>query len=189
MNGKDIIMLIRTEPSRGHRALFDEYKNYVYAIVYNRLRNTGTKEDIEECVGEVFADVLIELERNETEIRELSGYISIVAKRKAIKYYHALSHINNQHEELNDELRTQENVSETAEINERNRMLLRLVEELGEPDSTIILMRFYYKRNSAEIAKKLGLKSSTVRKRIERALKKLRNKMIAAKIFDEEDKF
>ena len=90
---------------------------------------------------------------------------------------------------MNDELRTQENVSETAEINERNRTLLRLVEELGEPDSTIILMRFYYKRSSAEIAKKLGLKSSTVRKRIERALKKLRNKMIAAKIIDEEDKF
>lgn len=189
MSGKDIIMLIRTDPSRGHRALFNEYKNYVYAIVYNRLRNIGTKEDIEECVGEIFADVCIELERNEAGIRKLSGYISVVAKRKAIKYYHNLSHNIKQYEELNDDLSSHENVSEAAEINERNRTILRLVEQLGEPDNTIILMRFYYKRNSAEIAKKLGLKSATVRKRIERALGKLREEMIVANIIDEEDEF
>ena len=45
MTGKEIIMLIRTEPAIGHRKLFDEYKNYIYAIAYNRLRSVASKED------------------------------------------------------------------------------------------------------------------------------------------------
>lgn len=84
MNGKEIIRLIHEAPDKGHRLLFDEYKNYVYAIVYNRLRSVASWEDIEECVGDVFADVCIGLEHGGSDIRELSGYISVIAKRKAI---------------------------------------------------------------------------------------------------------
>ena len=70
MNGKDILMLIRTEPEKGHRVLFDEYKNYVYTIVYNRLRSVTSREDIEECVSDVFAEICIGIENLCTPLSE-----------------------------------------------------------------------------------------------------------------------
>lgn len=187
MNGKDIIMLIRTDPERGHRVLFDEYKNYVYAIVYNRLRNVAAREDIEECVGDTFADICIGIEHEHKDVRELSGYINTIAKRKAIKYYHRLTDTKKFSEELSDELAADTDVPAKTEMNERNREMLRIIMELGEPDCTIILLRYYYKRNSSEIAKKTGLRPATVRKRLERALNKLRIALTAAGITDKEE--
>jgi len=48
------------------------------------------------------------------------------------------------------------------------------IKELGEPDSTIILQKYYYDRSSGEIAELLSMKAATVRMRAARALDKLR---------------
>ena len=52
--------------------------------------------------------------------------------------------------------------------------LIQLIKELGEPDSTIILHKYYYDRSSGEIAKLLNMKATNVRMRCKRALEKLR---------------
>ena len=39
------------------RKIFDEYCNYVYIIVMNKIKECGTKEDAEECVSDVFAEI------------------------------------------------------------------------------------------------------------------------------------
>ena len=44
-------------PEEGMRAVFDEYCNYVYVIATAKLKSCGTKEDIEECVSDVFTEV------------------------------------------------------------------------------------------------------------------------------------
>ena len=60
---------------------------------------------------------------------------------------------------------------------ETRSILLSKINELGEPDSTIILQKYYYERSSAEIAEILSMKSSAVRMRAARALEKLRKKL------------
>ena len=42
---------------QAHKELFEAYCGYVYTIVFNRLRSVAAREDIEECVCDVFADV------------------------------------------------------------------------------------------------------------------------------------
>jgi RNA polymerase sigma-70 factor (ECF subfamily) len=54
------------------------------------------------------------------------------------------------------------------------KVLMNRIDELGEPDSHIIIQKFYYDRSSAEIADMLSMKASAVRMRAARALKKLR---------------
>ena len=50
---------LKRSPEQAHRTLFETYCNYVYTIVYNRLRSCASREDIEECVCSVFADVFV----------------------------------------------------------------------------------------------------------------------------------
>ena len=52
--------------------------------------------------------------------------------------------------------------------------LLRLIESLGEPDSDIIIQKYYYNMNSNEIASKHSMSPEAVRMRCSRALKKLK---------------
>ena len=59
---------------------------------------------------------------------------------------------------------------------------LRKVEELGEPDSTIIIQKYFFMRSSAEISKLVSLTPEAVRVRCSRALKKLRETLTAMNI-------
>lgn len=65
---------------------------------------------------------------------------------------------------------------------ETRTVLISKINELGEPDSTIILQKYYYDRSSNEIAKLLSMKASAVRMRASRALEKLKKSLAAAGI-------
>ncbi len=49
MTDNEILRLMRDDPPRGQRALFDKYYNYVYAIVSRLISGFGSSSDMEEC--------------------------------------------------------------------------------------------------------------------------------------------
>lgn len=165
------------DPSAAQTALFDEYLNYVYAIVYNKLRSCGSREDMEECVGDVFSAVFISYDRNGKFDGDLKGFIGTIASRTAIQMYRKLVRHSDTvylEDELNETADT-ERVEERTERNAMQRTLLRLIKSLGEPDSDIILQKYYYNMNSNEIADKHSMSPASVRMRCSRALKKLKD--------------
>lgn len=159
-----------------YRALLKELGRYVYVIVFNKLRSCGTNEDIEECVSDVFANLFIAVEDGYAkDIKKLAG---TMAKRRAIDYFRKLSASGRNTVSVDDESLPElkdcfdvENISENKEV--RN-ILLREINSLGEPDSTIILQKFYYNKSSAEIAKTVRMTASSVRSRCTRAMERLR---------------
>ena len=48
------------------------------------------------------------------------------------------------------------------------------IKSLGEPDSSIIIYKYYYSKSSNEISELLSMKPSAVRMRSSRALKRLK---------------
>ena len=68
-----------------------------------------------------------------------------------------------------------ERVDEIAERAETAHEVLDAVNSLGEPDSTIIMQKYYYGKSSYEIADMVGMKADAVRKRLSRVLKRLRD--------------
>ena len=165
------------DKSKAQRKIYDEYLNYVYTIVFNRLRSCGSREDIDECVIDTFTDVFGSYKCKQTGSDDMKGFIATVALRKAAAYYHRLCK-NTSNVSLDDETKdtipSTENVTESAEINETRRIFLKLIESLGEPDSTIIIQKYYYGRSSREIAEFVSLSPAMIRVRNSRALKKLR---------------
>ncbi len=51
-----------------------EYGKYVYAIVFNVLRSCGTQEDVEECFFDVFTNLFLKIESDESIINNIKGY-------------------------------------------------------------------------------------------------------------------
>ena len=66
-------------------------------------------------------------------------------------------------------------VEKTAENKAVSEAILNAIKALGEPDSIIIIQKYFYDRKSSEIGKIVGLSPTAVRARISRAMKKLKN--------------
>lgn len=176
MTDKDYRELYRKSPTEAQNMLFEEYVGYVYSIVYNKLRSCGTHEDIEECVGDVFLAVYLNYDNNGSFDGNLKGFIGTIANRKAISKFRSITLHTEHTSSLEDELleiADSECIEEKAEKSELRDILLNVIKSLGEPDSTIILQKFYFNENSNKIAKKLSMTSDNVRARCSRAMKKL----------------
>ncbi|MBR4627164.1 MAG: sigma-70 family RNA polymerase sigma factor [Ruminococcus sp.] len=177
MTDSDILRLITESPPKGHRALFDEYYNYVCAIAARVLRDIGSPEDIDECVIDVFSDVILRLDPDRPE--SLKAYIGSAAKNKAISRRRSLLAKSGRRLDMDEQgfaaIPSGENIAGNAENKAVSELLMKEIAALGEPDSTIIIQRYFYSRKSAEISSIVGISPAAVRLRCSRALKKLRN--------------
>ena len=175
MTDKDIKELMKRSQSEGFKALFDEYWSYVYTIVYNILRDCGSKNDIEDCTADVLSDVTMNYDTEHE--GSLKAYLGTSAKRRAIDVRRSLSSRKSISIDEDESLllTSDENIEAAAESSHISAILLSRIEELGEPDSTIIIQRYFYDRSSAETARILGMNPITVRSRLRRALKKLKD--------------
>lgn len=186
MTGTELKELFCESPENCHRELMREYGKYVYAIVFNKLRSCGTQEDIEECFCDVFTEIFIKFEKDDSMISNVKGYIGVIAKHKAIDRFRSLSAANGHcvyvDEEEMAELVSDFSVDDRIESSELRSILIKSIKELGEPDSTILIQKFYYNRKSAEIAKTVSMTASSVRARCTRAMEKLRKKLVEAGI-------
>lgn len=180
MTGADYCALFRRSEDLAYRALFDEYGDYVYTIVYNKLHSSGSREDIEECVSDVFAKVFFSYDTSSGFGGDMKGYVATIAKRTAIDVFRRISYQRNNTEQIDDEIfdfGSDVDVEADSDVSEVRSILLREISALGEPDSTIIIQKYYFDRNSSEIAEMLSMKASAVRMRCRRAMSRLEDKL------------
>ncbi len=168
------------------KELFEEYFNYVYTIVTGRLRNCASREDIEECVGDVFADIYIYYDSSKQLGGDVSGFVGTVARRKAADHFAKLTRRRPEtvsaDEEKTADIKAPDDTEKIVEDKEIHRALLNCIDLLGEPDSTIIIQKYFFMRSAKEISEYVSLTPEAVRARLSRALKKLRKELTAMNI-------
>ena len=176
---------MKISPQQAHKELFETYCNYVYTIVFNRLRSCGSREDIEECVCDVFADVYCSYDAEKELSGDISGFIGTVARRKAGHIYKKkcsdVDTVSIDDDNVR-ELRSGHDIEREADANERRRIILDMIAELGEPDATLIIQKYYYGRSAKEIAEIVSLTPENIRVRSGRAVRKLKEMLEKAGI-------
>ncbi len=132
--------------------------------------------DTEECVIDVFTEIMQNFDT--IQHGSLKAYIATVAHNKAINASRSLSAKSKRTISMDDdnfgELPSNQDIQENFEQSELSRKLLECINELGEPDSTIIIQKYFFDRNSIEIARILKMNPITVRSRTARAIRKLK---------------
>ncbi len=176
MTYREFVRQKNEDDIRNFRDIFDQYCGYVHTIVFNILRSKASKEDIEECVSDVFADVYRYYDGSKLNNGDMAGFIGIVAKRKAYRYYSTLNTFGEDsiYDGTIEEIESSENVENEVTNRELQKNILDILKHLSEPDFTIIIQKYYFKRNSREISKMVSMSPQAVRVRSLRALKKLR---------------
>lgn len=176
MSDNELRALIRTSPAEGHRLLYQTYSQYAFAIIFRILQGCGTREDAEDCLVETFTDVIRRIDSIQGD--SIKAYIGTAARNRAYNYCASLQRHQSRTVPL-EEIREPyaSYVEEDAEHKALQTTLLQKIEALGEPDSTIIIQKYYYGRKMSEIAKLVGLTANTAQVRCSRALKRLRTEL------------
>ena len=108
----------------------------------------------------------------------MKGFIGTVAKRMSIDHYRKLVRSSGKTLSMDDEgtpvLSAGIDLEKQSENSELRRILIDSIKELGEPDSTILIQKYYYNKRSHQIGTLLSMNPSTVRMRCKRAADKLR---------------
>ena len=176
MTEPELRSLLRKSKKDGHRAVFDQYSNYVYAVVYSKLRSCAKREDIDDTVSDIFAEIFQNLDADRE--GSLQGYIGTVAKRMAVKAFYRLSGTSGMTISLDEdtapEVASEQNIEQEYEKKLIRRKLLENIDKLGEPDATIIMQKYFCRKSAGQIADMLSMSASAVRKRSERAVKRLK---------------
>lgn len=191
MTDSDFRLLMEDSPEQAHRKLFDDYCGYVYAICANKLKSCGSAEDIEECVSEAFAAVFRYLDSHKDMDGELKGIIGTIARRTAIDSFRLLSKRYGTTVSIDSgnisELASGQRVDAETERAALRETVLGCIEELGEPDSSIIVYHYFYGKTAKQTGKLLGLGAEAVQKRLSRARIKLKEILRSHGITEEDE--
>ncbi len=161
--------------------LVENFGTYVKAIIVNKIGGIASYEDIEDCISDVFLEICKNPESLPESEKETKYYINSIAKRRAVDYFRRISCKNNNCGGTDEDIMLtpdKTNIEEELDKKALNTALWNAVQSLGEPDSAIIIYRYFYRRKAHEIGKILSLTPAAVHKRAQRAEKKIRDILV-----------
>ena len=171
MNDRRILHRLRQGDESVLPELIRQYSGYVYAIASNILSHAMSEEDIEEVVADTFTSVWENRQNIESEM--LKAYLAAVVRNKAKS---ALRRCRAE-EPLEDDL-IQISIPNQPEqkilMSELRELAHDAVDSLGEPDREIFQRYYFLYQKTEDIAESLGLKDATVRTKLARGRKRLK---------------
>ena len=179
MEDARLLRLLHKDPNAGMEQLMNQYAGLVYAVVKGKLAGSCCiSSDIEDCVADVFSQFYVGLSGYDPKLSGIKSYLCVIARNLAINTAKKRS-LQEGTVSLCEEdaaLQIAEDVWIDSELagEELRREVLSAVKALGEPDSVILLRKYYFAESSKEIADALNLTVTNVDTRTHRALNKLR---------------
>ncbi len=145
------------------------YTPYLSTVLYNMAGNRLPKEDIEEIVSDVFIVLWQNAGVIDSQKGTLRSYIAAAARNFALKRLNKQTNYTSLDDiELSDE-------SSAVEKGLTSTAVWDAVMSLGEPDSEIFVRHYKFGERLKDISKEMGINLSTVKTRLSRGKKKLKN--------------
>jgi len=167
-----LLMRLKNRKRNAIDEAIEVYTPYLSTVLYNMLGNRLPKEDIEEILSDVFVTLWKNADTIDLEKGTLRAYLAAVARNFALinkqRDYTSLDEI-----ELPDE-------APIPEENTAERVVWDAVMSLGEPDNEIFVRYYKFGEKIREIAKATGVNPSTVKTKLSRGKRKLKEILLHA---------
>ncbi len=179
---KKMIKKIRKKDTKGLDYIINAYSKKVYFLV-NQIIGIYGKEEVEECVSDVFFAIWNDIEQYDEKRGEFSTFIFMKTKYKALDYKRKLDKKCIQVEIL------RENISNTATTTEDivmdkecNSEIIKIINSFKEPDKTYFYLRYFMYYKIDDIAKKYKTTRASVENRLYRCRLKIKAVLEGGKI-------
>jgi len=172
--------ILKSSPKEAYGKLVECFGGLVYTIAADKLAGCASKDDIEDCVSDIFVEIFRSSDKYSPDNGNIKTFISTIAKRRAIDAFRQLSRKYSTTEYIDDPdcaplPNSPDDTENEAEENILRGTLWEAVRSLGKPDSTIIVYQYYYGMTVADIASRLKMTAAAVQKRSLRARDKIKS--------------
>lgn len=173
MTDEEIVLYLRRHEERVITKLFDNYFKLSWTVAAGILGEIGTREDIEECVEDVFLTLWERPEQFEPSRGSIKNYICLLTKSRALDRFRKLRRwsccpLEEAETELNEE------PFEQAVTKEQVKRAVAFIERFEEPDRSILLLRLFYGLRPAEVAERLRLPIRVIYEKLRRGKERLK---------------
>ena len=169
---REIIEKLKNGDGQAISDIMARYERLLWKIVSAVLGKSGSVEDVEECVADVFIELWKDPDRFDPEKGSLKTWLSMRARSLAIDRYRKVTRID--HDPL-DYAAEIEGMDLEAEVihSEELRVLNDALDTLSDPDREIIERRYLDEQTPKEISLATGIDVKKVRNILFRAKQKL----------------
>lgn len=156
--------------------MYSKYLNLVYKIVLDILSHIATREDIEECVSDIFIGVWKNISKYNPSVTSFNKWLIAVSKYKAIDYLRKFSKYQ-QTIELEENISMEKDSVEDKIIrNSKMTTFYEIIMNMNEVDKDIFIKRYILNENISDIAKNLDISRSAIDNRLSRGRKAIKDK-------------
>lgn len=152
--------------------LIQKYRRYVCTIIVNVLGHAGRPSDVEELISDTFYAVWHHADAIQP--GKLKAYLSVTARNRAKNHLRSLREPPMDLDTI-DLPDTGHSLEETAMQAELARLVQQAIDRMRPKDREIFLRYYYYFQTTEEIARHMSIPSSTVRSRLIRGRKILKD--------------
>lgn len=155
--------------------LMKHYTKPVYYLVYRILNLGNAKEDLEECVSDVFVEAWQRIEEYDPEKGSLQSWLLMLAKYQALTYKRNLTKHQNRYL-ADDNAHPPELPDRRTPMLDREAQLLLLgeLDKFKTLDRRIFIRRYLLNESIGSLAADLGLTRSAIENRLSRCKKRIK---------------
>lgn len=154
--------------------LMDLYMGSVYGVAKSILITTGSEQDIEECVQDVFVEAWNNIDKFDEGRGSMKTWLLILCKYKALNIKKSLIKKNKvvYFEEL--QIPSKENIEENLLYTERKDEIIEAIKSFNPVDKEVFLRRYFMSEPIEFICSNMKLSRQAVDNRLWRGKKRLR---------------
>ena len=173
MDEQRLMELIRTDDTEAFIHIMKSYDKLLWVIVGGILNNIGTKEDIEECISDVYVNLWKNPKAYNAQKGSLKTFLAIIAKRRALDKYRQLTKAKTI--ELDEAVSSSDDdLFEYIAKQELYCELYEAISVLAEPDKEILVRRYFFDEKPSSIANKTHIPVKEVENRLYQSKLRLR---------------
>ena len=172
-DARDIIRFLKNGDALACNSLVSRHQKAVFGICVGILKNEPLAQEVAQDVFLKAFEKLKKLE-NPKKFRawliRMAYNASIDIKRKKKRY---LVHIDEKNHIRDESI----SIEHQIDLNKKREVIINLIHELGDPDSSIFTLFYMENMTTDEISNALGLTQSNVKIKLMRGREKLKNKL------------
>lgn len=170
MNEREALRKLKRKDESALEWFIDQYAAYVSTIIFNIIGSSVSSSDIEEVSSDVFFTLWVNAKRISP--GKVKAYLGGIARNKAKEYTRKVSAEVPLEEDMI--LVSDENLEHDFEEREQARYIREAILSMQYPEREIFCRYYYFYQPVTEIAEEMELNPSTVKTKLHRGRKKLK---------------
>lgn len=172
MKDSEAILAFKVNDTLKIHEVIRQYSPLLFSVSHNILGTVGTKQDIEECVSDVFIYLWQNPNSFNSEKGNLKSYLCLIAKSKSLDCYRKLTKTKHLHIPIEHiDLRA---FTDLTNIECDYTGLYDCLEQLTPKEQDILIRRYFEQEKPEQIAKDLGVSSKSIINHLYRSKAKLK---------------